>query len=46
MKPQVMDGPALLDQVWKGPEYLPSLVEIREPSDWIARVQISAAAHL
>jgi coenzyme F420 biosynthesis associated uncharacterized protein len=31
-------GTALLDHVWLGPEYLPDLGEIREPSTWIARV--------
>jgi coenzyme F420 biosynthesis associated uncharacterized protein len=31
-------GTALLDNAWRGPEWLPSLEEIREPSAWIARV--------
>jgi coenzyme F420 biosynthesis associated uncharacterized protein len=31
-------GPALFDRVWRGPEWLPSLSEIRNPADWIARV--------
>ncbi len=31
-------GPPLLDRVWQGPEWLPSLAEIRSPSEWIARV--------
>ncbi|MDP9070715.1 MAG: zinc-dependent metalloprotease [Actinomycetota bacterium] len=30
-------GPELLDRVWRGPEWLPSLAEIREPSLWIGR---------
>lgn len=31
-------GPELLDHAWRGPAWLPSLEEIREPSAWIARV--------
>jgi coenzyme F420 biosynthesis associated uncharacterized protein len=31
-------GPKLLDRAWKGPEWLPSLTEIRDPSVWISRV--------
>jgi coenzyme F420 biosynthesis associated uncharacterized protein len=31
-------GPELLDRAWRGPEWLPSLVEIRNPSAWISRV--------
>jgi coenzyme F420 biosynthesis associated uncharacterized protein len=31
-------GPTLLDHAWRGPEWLPSLVEIRDPSVWISRV--------
>ena len=34
-------GPALLDYAWRGPEWLPSLEEIRDPSAWIARVDAS-----
>jgi coenzyme F420 biosynthesis associated uncharacterized protein len=30
-------GPALLARVWEGPEWLPSLEEIRDPSLWVAR---------
>lgn len=36
-------GPALLDQAWQGPEHLPTLVEIREPERWIARVRPAVA---
>ncbi len=36
-------GTELLDQVWRGPEWLPSLVEIRNPADWISRVGTSPA---
>jgi coenzyme F420 biosynthesis associated uncharacterized protein len=32
-------GPELLDRVWRGPEWLPTLTEIREPSLWIGRVE-------
>ena len=32
-------GPKLLDQVWLGPEWLPSLVEIRQPDLWIERAR-------
>jgi coenzyme F420 biosynthesis associated uncharacterized protein len=32
-------GRALFDQVWQGPEWLPSLAEIREPSRWLERVE-------
>jgi len=31
-------GPELFNRVWSGPEWLPSLAEIRAPADWIARV--------
>ncbi|HEX2039153.1 MAG TPA: zinc-dependent metalloprotease [Acidimicrobiales bacterium] len=37
-------GPELLARAWEGPEWLPSLPEIREPASWIARVQQSSAA--
>jgi coenzyme F420 biosynthesis associated uncharacterized protein len=30
-------GPALLARVWEGPEWLPSLQEIRDPAAWVAR---------
>jgi putative hydrolase len=30
-------GPALLARVWEGPEWLPSLEEIRDPALWVAR---------
>ncbi len=36
-------GPALLDNAWRGPEWLPSLEEIRDPSAWIARVGTAPA---
>ena len=36
-------GPELLDRVWRGPEWLPSLAEIRDPATWIARVGATPA---
>ncbi len=36
-------GTELLDRVWRGPEWLPTLVEIRNPSEWISRVRASPA---
>jgi coenzyme F420 biosynthesis associated uncharacterized protein len=30
-------GPELLARVWRGPEWLPTLAEIRNPADWMAR---------
>ena len=30
-------GPALLARVWEGPEWLPTLEEIRDPASWVAR---------
>jgi coenzyme F420 biosynthesis associated uncharacterized protein len=31
-------GPALLARAWEGPEWLPSLAEIRDPDKWLTRV--------
>ncbi|HMQ28767.1 MAG TPA: zinc-dependent metalloprotease, partial [Acidimicrobiales bacterium] len=31
-------GTELLDRAWTGPEALPSMAEIRDPSSWVARV--------
>jgi coenzyme F420 biosynthesis associated uncharacterized protein len=31
---------AFLNRVWQGPEMLPTLAEIRQPSSWIARVEL------
>jgi coenzyme F420 biosynthesis associated uncharacterized protein len=36
-------GPKLLDRAWRGPEWLPSLTEIRDPSVWISRVGAAPA---
>jgi coenzyme F420 biosynthesis associated uncharacterized protein len=30
-------GPTLLARVWEGPEWLPTLAEIRTPAEWVAR---------
>jgi putative hydrolase len=30
-------GPELLARVWRGPEWLPTLSEIRSPAEWVAR---------
>jgi coenzyme F420 biosynthesis associated uncharacterized protein len=30
-------GPALLARVWEGPQWLPTLEEIRDPAAWVAR---------
>jgi len=30
-------GPLLLARVWEGPEWLPTLEEIRDPAVWVAR---------
>ena len=35
---EVSGGPELLEHAWRGPAWLPSLEEIRDPSAWIARV--------
>ena len=32
-------GPALLEQAWRGPEWLPTLGEIRQPDAWMVRVR-------
>ncbi len=37
-------GPALLDRAWRGPEWLPSLEEIRDPATWVTRVGVPAVA--
>jgi coenzyme F420 biosynthesis associated uncharacterized protein len=39
-------GPELLARAWEGPEFLPSLAEIREPQLWVARVRSATAASL
>jgi coenzyme F420 biosynthesis associated uncharacterized protein len=36
-------GTELLDRAWRGPEWLPSLVEIRNPTAWISRVGTTPA---
>jgi coenzyme F420 biosynthesis associated uncharacterized protein len=34
-------GPDALDPVWRGASWLPTLAEIREPAEWLARVRLS-----
>jgi coenzyme F420 biosynthesis associated uncharacterized protein len=36
-------GRDLLDRVWRGPEWLPSLPEIRDPARWVSRVTAAGA---
>ncbi|CAN5769532.1 zinc-dependent metalloprotease [soil metagenome] len=36
-------GVDLLDRAWEGPAHLPSLVEIRDPATWVARMQPAGA---
>jgi uncharacterized protein (DUF2342 family) len=31
-------GPRALDVAWRGPEFLPTVDELRHPTDWLARV--------
>src|SRR5438445_3991471 len=38
-------GPELVETVWRGSEWLPSLPEIRRPELWLDRVQTAQAAH-
>jgi uncharacterized protein (DUF2342 family) len=35
-------GPELLANVWRGPSWLPSMDEIREPARWMARIDSGA----
>ena len=37
-------GTDLFNRVWQGPEWLPTLAEIRDPADWVARVGAPPAA--
>lgn len=37
-------GTGLLDQVWIGPEHLPSLAEIRDPQSWIDRMRYAVVS--
>ena len=34
-------GPAALEPVWRGASWLPTIAEIREPEEWLARVRLS-----
>jgi coenzyme F420 biosynthesis associated uncharacterized protein len=37
-------GPGALEKAWRGPEWLPTLAEIRTPQEWLDRVQLSEEA--
>ena len=37
-------GTALLDRVWEGPNNVPGIAEIRNPSDWVSRMSVTEAA--
>ena len=37
-------GTDLLDHVWRGPEWLPTLAEIKAPERWVDRVRAGAAS--
>ncbi len=43
---EAVGGPELLERVWSGPEWLPSLMEIREPGLWIERARAGVAPAL
>ena len=34
-------GPTALEPVWRGPSWLPTLAEIRDPEEWLDRVRLS-----
>jgi uncharacterized protein (DUF2342 family) len=34
-------GPDALEPVWRGASWLPTMAEIKEPEDWLARVRLS-----
>ncbi len=34
-------GPVALEPVWRGPSWLPTLAEIRDPEEWLDRVRLS-----
>jgi coenzyme F420 biosynthesis associated uncharacterized protein len=36
-------GPELLHRAWEGPENLPTIGEIRDPEQWLARMRVPAA---
>ena len=43
---ETVGGPELLARVWEGPENLPTLREIREPADWMRRINSGAPPEL
>ena len=38
---RIGDGKEALEPVWRGPTWLPTLAEIRDPQEWIDRVRLS-----
>jgi coenzyme F420 biosynthesis associated uncharacterized protein len=42
---EAVGGTDLLDRAWRGPEWLPTLDEIRDPATWIERVTANEDAH-
>ncbi len=36
-------GPELFDKVWRGPDWLPTLEEVRDPHRWVSRVRAADA---
>jgi coenzyme F420 biosynthesis associated uncharacterized protein len=38
---RIGDGPHAIAAVWRGPSWLPTLSEIREPREWVERVRLS-----
>jgi coenzyme F420 biosynthesis associated uncharacterized protein len=43
---EAVGGPKLLERAFSGPEWLPTLAEIREPGRWIERIDAPGARHL
>jgi putative hydrolase len=41
---ELAGGPELLERAWRGPESLPTLAEIRDPSSWLSRVGVTEGA--
>ena len=38
---RIGDGKSAIEPVWRGPTWLPTLSEIREPQEWVDRVRLS-----
>lgn len=41
---EAVGGPEVLDRAWEGPEWLPSMAEIRAPDQWMDRVGVERDA--